>query len=40
MPPNEAIAACKSKAIGDTCQFTSKDAILIGICNTNPGVLA
>jgi hypothetical protein len=40
MPPNEAIDACKTKAIGDTCQFESKDGTLTGVCNDNPGVLA
>ncbi len=39
-PPSEAISACSGKAIGDSCQFTSKDGILSGTCNDKPGVLA
>ena len=40
MPPSEAIAACSGKAIGDACEFTSKEGSISGVCNDKPGVLA
>ena len=40
MPPTAAIEACKSKAIGDSCQFSDKEGTLSGTCNDDPGVLA
>ena len=40
MPPNEAIAACSGKAIGDACQFASTEGSISGVCNDKPGVLA
>ena len=40
MPPNEAIAACKGKAVGDTCQFTDRNGNSSGLCDDKPGMLA
>lgn len=40
LPPEAAIGACTSKAIGDTCQFSDNGNTASGTCDDKPGVLA
>ncbi len=40
MPPEAAISACTNKAIGDSCEFTDKEAVVQGTCDDKPGVMA
>ena len=40
MPPSEAIAACNSKSIGETCTFLMRGETQNGKCDDKPGVLA
>ena len=40
LPSTEAINACTSKAVNDTCEFLDKGNTIQGICDDKPGVLA
>jgi len=40
LPPQAAIDACASKAIGDTCEFSDNGNTAQGVCDDKPGVLA
>ena len=40
LPPEAAISACKSKAVGDTCEFPDNGNLAQGVCDDKPGVLA
>jgi len=40
MPPEAAIGACASKAVGDSCQFSDNGNTATGTCDDKPGMLA
>ncbi len=40
LPPEAAISACTSKAVGDACQFSDNGNTASGTCDDKPGVLA
>ncbi len=40
IPPRESIIACEGKAMGAYCTFVQKQAVMQGICNNRPGVMA
>ncbi len=40
MPPRESIVACEGKTMGAYCEFEDRQAVMKGICNDKPGVMA